>query len=505
MRNEAFTIERVATLYNRVTHQRVFIWLVTALGIALAPVLGYFTCTLGWQMDFIIAGLICVAGWAFIARDRWWVPFPAALALGGTFYFGFKIPVHEMALLICLFPLALALATRWQGAIPGRSYPPPSVFFLAFYILLHWIGSLLYNQMQGLGGASTVTRSYMDAFWPMILFFTYYFFGNSKYIRTALFLMYLAYLFRVVFTLGTYFFPGFVYIPGINYVPSGASMDGEGVGDLRASCPNLAMLALCYICIKKGFCVRAANFLVILACLVLVFLGGGRLGALGLYLMPIYWAVLTRKYLLIILLSVTFGSGLLALNSNPEMINDLPHTAQRALSAFIIKKNRVEIQQSTESSDEWHDLLQKAGKERWLASVSSTFFGNGIRPFSKEQFTSGDFQSQLKVAIQTSRFESSLWSILATFGLVGLFLYLNVMRFLLADSLPLLWQKGICDYQTALAFITSYGIFLFILIGYFAGYYPSVEIMMGLFAKTLHDDQLRGQRLALAQENAKVG
>lgn len=495
----------MATLYNRVTHQRVFIWLVTFLGIALAPVLGYFTCTLGWQMDIIIAGLIVVAAWAFVARDRWWVPFPAALSLGGTFYLGFKIPVHEMALLICLFPLALALATRWQGAMPGRRNPPPSVFFLAFYILLHWVGSLLYNQMNGLGGAGNVTRSYMDAFWPMILFGTYYFFGNSKYIRTALFLMYCALVFRVVFSLGTYYFPGFVYIPGINYVPSAASVDGGGIADLRGSAPSLAIVSLCYFCLKKSFLLRAINLLVIVLCFGLVFMGGGRLGALGLYILPFYWAFLTRKYLLIITLCVGFGSGLFLLNSNPDMINNMPQTVQRTLAGFIIKKNVVYIQDTLVGSDEWHDQLQKAGYKRWTESIGSFFFGNGIRPFSKEAFTSGDFNEMLKVAIQTSRFESALWSILATLGIVGLLLYLNVFRFLLADSLPLLWKKGICDYQTAMAFLTSYGVFMFVLLGYFAGGYPSTEIMMGLFAKTLHDDQKREEAIqAEAQIDSAV-
>lgn len=495
----------MATLYNRVTHQRVFIWLVTFLGIALAPVLGYFTCTLGWQMDIVIAGLIVVAAWAFVARDRWWVPFPAALSLGGTFYLGFKVPVHEMALLICLFPLALALATRWQGAIPGRSAPSASVFFLAGYILLHWIGSLLYNQMQGLGGAGTVSRSYMDAFWPMILFFTYYFFGNSKYIRTALFLMYCALVFRVAFSLGTSFFPGFVYIPGINYVPSGASADGSGIADLRSSAPALAILSLCYLNLKKSFLLRLINLTVMILCFVLVFMGGGRLGALSLYILPIYWACLTRKYLLIVILFVGFGSGLFLLNSNPDMINNMPPTVQRTLSAFIIKKNVVYVQEAVAGSDEWHDQLQKAGYKRWTESVGSFFFGNGIRPFSKESFTSGDFNDMLKVAIETSRFESALWTILSTLGIVGLLLYLNVFRFLLADSLPLLWKKGICDYQTAMAFLTSYGIFMFVLLGYFAGYYPSTEIMLGLFAKTLHDDQKREEAIQAQEQLAGQG
>lgn len=503
---EIVTIEVVATLYNRVTHQRVFIWLVTFLGIALAPVLAYFTCTLGWKMDLIIAGLMIVAAWTFLARDRWWVPFPALSALGGTFYFGFKIPMYEMALLICLLPLLLAVSTRWQGAIAGRAYPSPSVFLLAVYIFLHWIGSLIYNQMQGLGGAGTVTRTYMGAFWPFILFFTYYFFGNSKYIKTAFALLYWATFLRLVLGLLGFFFPAFLYIPGINYVPSTSSLpdDDSGItaGDLRGSCPAMFIVSLCYACLSKSELFRLWNVLLMLVCVVAVFMGGGRLGALNLLLIPLYWAILRRRFLLILLLTCTIGSALVFLNLSPGIIDGLPVAVQRTLAGFIVKKGILEIQNSTESSDAWHADLQKAGFNRWTESVHAFLIGHGIRPFSKQTFEQGTFEDQVKVAVDTSRFESALWSVLATFGIVGMVLYLLVLRFLLADSIPLLWEKGICDYQTAMAFITSFSIVLFILLGNFAGGYPSSEIMMALFAKTLHDDQM--QRDAEVENVKKV-
>lgn len=497
----------MATLYNQVTHQRVFIWLVTILGIAAAPALGYFTCTLGWRMDLVIAGLIIVATWAFVARDRWWVPFPAALSLGGTFYFGFKIPVHEMALLVCLFPLVLAVSTRWQGAIAGRDYPSTSVFLLAFYIFLHWIGSLIYNQMQGLGGAPNVTRSYMGAFWPMILFFTYYFFGNSKYIKTAFFLMYCALLFRVGMGILGYFFPSFLYIPGINYVlptasgTMGAEDDFGGI-DLRSSCPSLAIMSICYLCMKKKFATRLFHFFVIAICTIGVFLGAGRIGALVMMATLLYWSAITRRYVLLLLFGGGLLGGILFLNSDPTVLGKLPGSAQRTLSGFLVDKNKKKADVDTGSSDEWHSMLQKAGYERWTASFTSFLIGNGMRPYiDKAGGEPKSLEEMTQNAINTSRYESALWTTLCTLGLIGMILYLNVFRFLLADSLPLLWEKGICDYLTSLSFITSFGILIFIALGNFVGSFPSSEIMMGLFAKTLHDDIKREERL---QQSASV-
>lgn len=487
----------MTTLANKVTNQRVFIWLVTIVGILLSPVLAWAICFYGYQMALIALGLVIVAGWAFMARDHWWVPFPASIVMSGTFYYGFKIPMHEMTLLICLLPLALALSTRWQGAIPGRRYPDSSVFLLTFYLIVHCLGSLIYNKMHGLGGAHNVIRSYMSALWPMILFFTFYFFGNSKYIRTAFFLMYCAALLRFILGVISYFYPAFTYIPGINYVPPTLVAGGvtAGGGDLRVSCVWLATLSLCYFLIKRGRFLRLFNFLTIIACAIFIVFGGGRLTLLNFAAVFIYLAFIYRNFLFLFLLGLVFSSMLLFLNLNSQVLESLPQNIQRSLSGYILKPNSVSAQEMTEGSTQWHHQLAEAGKKRWLQTPTSIMVGHGMRPFNAELWT-GDFEDQMKVAEGNGAYESSYWTILTVTGLVGLILYLNVFRFLLWDSLPLLWRHGVHDYQSALVFMTSYNIVWLIAFGWISGGFPSVEIMFGLLAKTLHDDQKWQQKEA---------
>lgn len=498
---ESDKIGGVSSLANKVTNQRVFIWLVTAIGILLSPVLAWAICYYGYQMALIVLGLLIVAGWAFIARDRWWVPFPASLILGGTFYYGFKIPMHEMTLLICLFPLMLALATRWQGAIPGRSNPPPCMYLLTLYLVIHLIASLMYNKITGLNGAGNVVRSYMSALWPLILFFAYYFFGTSKYIRQAFFLMYLAALVRFVLGAYGYLNPGFAYIPGINYVPSMLSM-GETqdlVGsDLRASSKILAAFSLCYIFIKRRTFWTGFHSIIIAFCTVGVFYGGGRLYVVSFFMTFAYLCFLYRNILLLGIIAVIGISGIALLNMNTKMIAEFPLPVQRAVASFIPESKSAGLEVQVGGSDEWHEQLAIAGRKRWLSSVGSTLFGNGMRPFNLDDWKGGD---QLKVAEGNGSYEAAYWTILAVTGLVGLVLYMNVFRYLLADSLPLLWRRGIYDYQTSMAFIASFNIMWLIAFGWISGGFPSTELMFGLFAKTLHDDQKWNEKQEAAQKD----
>lgn len=475
----------MATLYNQVTPQRVLIWCVTAAGFILAPTLAYFVCILGWKWSLIVGGVTLIVAWAFIARDRWWVPLPAAVMFGGQFYYGFKIPVYEMALLICLFPLALALATRWQGAIPGRTKIPVCIFLMTFYILMHWVGSLVYNKLEGLGGVANVTRSYMSAFWPFILFYSYYFFGNSKYLKLAFNITYVFCLLRVALAVIANFNPGLMYIPGINFVlPSSET-------DLRASCPPLFELGICYIYMYRGIWTRFFHSVVCLSCFYFITLGGGRVSIVLILLIVLYVAVISRLYLMVLIFSILVGSGMIVLNSHPQVLDHMPYMVQRSLSGLILYDAGIDIQESIGASDDWHHGLQAAGKKRWLHSMPSILIGNGIRPIDPSFLSNrGDIEDFLAAAAASSHYESSLWTTLATFGLVGLLLYLNIFYFLLRETLPLLWKEKIHNYETSFAFLASSSIFIWITLSYIAGSFPSTEIMMGLFAKTLHDDRL---------------
>jgi hypothetical protein len=497
---KAGIIYRVPSLLNRITPQRVFIWLTIVIGIVFGPVVVYFMCTYGLPTAFITAGLLLVATWAFIARDRWWIPLPVAITFGGGFYYGFKIQIHEMALLICLFPLVLALATRWQGAITGRSKVPASVSMLVIYLILHWIGSLTYNQLMGLGGIGNVSRYYMNAFWPFILFYAYYYFGNSKYTKAALTLMYVANIGRVLIGVYTVYDPGFIYIPGLNFFPAAAG----GSSDLRNAAYAMATLSAIHFCLYRGFILRLINGSVFLASFPLLVLGGGRLSIVLLMLMVLGLSILYRKILLITLFGVAVSTLVTILNLNPTLIEDVPKIMQRSLSGLILtEKHNLEVKQGTEISDQWHYRLQAEGRKRWLHSLPSILVGNGFRPYVEEDFAQGNFEDMLKTAILTCSYESSLWHMLTAYGLIGCVLYFNVVYFFAKNCFLRLWKNKISDVENAFSYMLIQSVISWIMLCPFAGTVPSGEIMNGLFVQTIHDDRLKEERLKEEEEAAK--
>jgi hypothetical protein len=482
---------------SQISPAQVFIWGIVAIALLLSPFIGYQVSTTSYQLVILIVGGLVAFCWTIFAGHSWWVPFPAALAFGGTFYVGFKIPAHEMALLVCTFPLILNLCVRYSGVIRGRTTLPASVFLLTIYIFAHWIGSLSYNTFNGLGGHGNVTRSYMNAAWPFILFFFFYYFGRSDLIRSALGFMFASYLIRVGLGLWDYFDPGMRYIPGINFVlpATSAFSDGGGSGDLRNSAPNACLLAICYICLSRGFLRKSFFFCIVVATCGITALGGGRIAILYVMCILLGSALLYRRFIWIILITTLLAAFVLLLNIQKSIIYVFPEPMQRSLSVLVFEKGSVDAHEGTELSDKWHGMLQKAGYERWTESVGSILFGHGLRPFDPGFFDKNAggmeyFYFMVKVATQTASFEAGLWTVLAVFGLTGLILYLNVFRFLLADALPNLWRNKICDYNHAFYFLASYHVITWVVFCSKAGTYPSTALMFALFAKTAHDDEI---------------
>ena len=78
-----------------------------------------------------------VTAWAFLAREYWWLLLPAAVSFSGYFYFGFKIILYEIGLLLCLLPLPLSLATSQASMQQSRSKLSPAIFILTGYLAIH--------------------------------------------------------------------------------------------------------------------------------------------------------------------------------------------------------------------------------------------------------------------------------------------------------------------------------------------------------------------------------
>lgn len=473
---------------NRISPHQIAIWLIIILAIIAAPFLGYAAADQGLAVTIFFGGIVFAFIWTFTVKDRWWVPFPAALVFSGSFWVGFSIPAHELALLICILPLILSLMTRWTGPIYGRTKIAPAIHLLTLYLVAHWIGSLTYNGLHQMGGGGNVTRRYMTAFWPLILFYFFYFFGKSQHLKQALILMYLAAAARVGMGVFGYFAPGFYYIPGINYIlPAG------NAGDLRTSGLILSQLSLCFFFLNSRFRYRFLNFNLFFLGAISVAFGGGRGSLIVLFFLIFFWTVIYRKPIFLLLTAMIIGVLVGTINSNPEYINSMPPNAQRTLSILLISDKGLVVQQGTSVSDRWHARLMEAGRKRWLESAGSIFVGNGVRPFDSsfwDKSQSGDayFESMLEIASQTGSYESGLWTVLAIFGAFGLLLYANTFYFLLKGPTKSLLQNRIVDQNHAFYFMALFQTVTWIVFCWGQGSFPSLELMLALLSKAAYDD-----------------
>lgn len=463
-----------------------------------------------YNLVFLTAG-IGLAVWVVVARDRWWLPFPVSVALGGIIYVGFRIYLHELMLAFCLLPLVVNIMARKEMMVPLRQRIPLAVFLLGAYLMMHWVGCMIFNQVQGFGGLGMTSRRYMDAAWPLIIFFAFYLYGNSRHLRTALACMFWMYALRVGFGLWVFlttpedFNPmfdqrRFIYLPILNYVPTFGTS-----GDLRHASIGLASLTLAYASLARLRVMKVLFFGLAVGCLVINLLGGGRVTFVACVFLFVVWAFFARQFLILTLVGLLGICLLTVLNVMPESIENLPRAAQRSLSGLVFTDDGLAIKQATSDSDAFHARLRQAGFERWSHDLSSILVGHGVRPFDEAAWTDEREEDVFRFSEQaklTGRYEKGFWDVTATFGAVGLLLYLNLMRFLLWDAAIHLWRNGIRDLEHAFFFLATFFMVNWFCIMFVSGGFPSMEILFGLFAKVAYEDSQRRARLKAGESAA---
>lgn len=466
------------------------------------------------RIAFIIIGCGVIA-WSIIGRKIWWLPIFFFVSLGGHFYLGFKIFAHELAVLLCLLPLIVTLAMKRDHFKDRQFSIPLPVFLLFVYLCLHFLACAMNNQVEGIGGMGNVSRRYMDAIWPFLIFMPYLIVGNTKYIRWALHLVAVATLIR--FSLGMYTAliageEAVLFVPFINFVPAG----GFGVGDLRGTGSMLVTLALCYFCIYRSHLLR---FVVLLPLITVgiwgTFLGGGRITVVLLFGVFTMLFFVYRRFGLLILAGMSMLIGILALNSEPQVLYHAPESVRRAATAFLFDRDFAADTGATRSSDEWHARLAREGFRSWTSDGLTFLFGRGVRPFEERAWAGGkDFEGMIDMAIATSRFEKGLWDVLCTFGLVGLVLYSVLLVQIIRYCLPILLAEKIRTPVHAIMFIAVYQSVTWFLLCWIAGSFPSSAILFGIVAIVAAHDMKRGrkseilkaesERLALAGAELKA-
>jgi hypothetical protein len=417
----------------------------------------------------------------FTSYTWWWVPIPAMFALGGFLYFGFKMYLFEVGMVLCVIPLLVASALKPSSVLQKRGRLPVRFWLTAVFIGVHAMWSVFLARYYREGGFTNILRQYSFAEWGIIFCCIFYWCGSTRFLRRALVFFFVAYLIRVVVGLVNFYFPVFLYLPGVNYVLPMLS------DDLRAAGLGLAAVAICYASLASFWMARFFHVIIAIIAGASVFMGGGRTAAVLVLFLPLFLALIKRK------ISWLVGSAALVicfvafLNIFSPQVAMLDSRVQRALSPLLLDRSGAAFSVQTESSDIWHQRLREVAISRWLDNPVSFLFGNRIKRFDPLKFlqtgiATYDFDSALDQAMDLATYESGWFTVLSGAGLVGGVLFVSVLVLLLRSSLARLIKRGLNDVTGAFCFLASYNILVWLVFGWTTGGWPSYEIMLGTIA-----------------------
>jgi len=462
-----------------------------ALYVVVQAMQGGFASVLSYAM--IVGGII----WVVSGRQAWWIPIPLAASIGGLVWVGFRIYTHELAMLMAAATLIPSMAINSRVFKQNRPPLGWAIYALCGYLIIHLFTSVLLARLNYQGGAGSILRVYVGALWPVVFIIGFYHFGTTRLLRMAVILISIALGIRVAIGIYTYFFPELLYFPALSVF---FVLSEHGSRELRDAPLRLIILSLgLFAATKSGFYKKLLSLSVVGSIWILL-LGSARITVGMLGVIPIIWLFLQRRFFL---LSVTVVSGtilLIALNANPQMLEGLPRTTQRALSILIIGE-KLDIQAEARMSNDWHDYLFKLGKDRWLASPLHFLVGNRVHPFDMTYASHGsDFYHRAHIAASTTRYERSLWAVLSTTGLVGGLLYFFTYYRLLRGPARDLWENKTFEFRHVVYFVALTNVAIWVIFSPYHGSFPGNEMAWSGMACAIYEDHRRQAAAARKKE-----
>jgi hypothetical protein len=427
---------------------------------------------------------LALLGWVFFARDAWWLLLPMAIGFGGMFYFGFKVYTHEIMLVVCFLPLLPQLAAGRSLEVRRKKLP------VAFYALIAYLGMhmLVSGYLAMMDGESigSIIRVYVAGLWPLIFAIPFYSMGSSRYLRRALTFFLWAAMIRSILGVIGYYFPQAI-IPVMGFILPGLYSEGM---ELRESGLWMVYLGFTLFSLSPRWISKAFYALLVAAAGWFVVLGGGR-GSLAMAVgISIVWATFEKKFISLAI----FVAGLMALlvtfNSDPDLIYQFPKRLQRTLSVFVLKSPYQTVHVMLETSDQWHYELMQRGYNKWVKTPITCLLGNPVLPVKNAaDFGRKDFYDKMQMAEDLAAYESGLWTVLATLGLVGMVLYIVVFSYFLGPVIRSLWHHQICDPAHAFAFMAVASMMVWVGFCWGVGHFPSQQLMLAVIARAAYDDQ----------------
>jgi hypothetical protein len=443
------------------------------------------------MMAFVLAMTVV---WVFFAGSRWWLLMPPAVTFGGFFFFDFKLYLHEVTLPLCLIALLPAIAMGRITSQSNRPRLPLSAWILLAILAADWLVSYFALNLQGLEGVGSMSRVYFRSGWALVFLIVFRRYGDTRYLRAAFVLMYVACILRVISALLGFFAEGLLHLPVLNFIFSGSL---AGIADFRFSGLQLLLLGLCFMHLSRKKLLKVFHLLMSGVACGLILMGGGRVSVGMLLAVPIFWAIIFRR---VGALAVASGFLLVAvavLNQQPQLVYRLPLPMQRAVSILVRESatgEGLDWHETVRSSNEWHRRLGQIGRERWTSSVPAFFFGTKAEPFDEGyQARAASIELKAQIAARMGLYESGLWTTLGLTGLCGLICYIVVFWFLLRQPALMLWREGLTSPTHMIALMAVTQCLLWTFFSWIAGGFPSQELLMAALARTAWDDRAARQ------------
>jgi hypothetical protein len=204
----------------------------------------------------------------------------------------------------------------------------------------------------------------------------------------------------------------------------------------------------------------------------------------------IIWAIFQRKFVSLAIFVSTLIVLLVTFNTNPDLIYQFPKRFQRTLSIFVMKSPYQTVHAMLETSDQWHYELMQRGYHKWVKTPLTCLFGNRVLSVQNESdFGRKNFTDKIQMAEDLASYESGLWTVLATLGLVGMGLYIAVFKYFLGPVIRSLWRHQICDPAHAFAFMAVASMMVWVGFCWGVGHFPSQQLMLAVIARAAYDDQ----------------
>lgn len=425
-------------------------------------------------------GVVVLLIWILTAGRYWWFAYPVLTFWGGYIYLGFKIYPDELGFFVAIAGFLVYAVKNRERLHQDRPPLTWAFILLIAYFITHMSVSFYLSNLGWLTGGGSIIRVYLSGLIALLFCWLFYMYGSAQDVKTLIQIIFAALALRILLSLLYFSAPAlFDYGEEDLFVLYSSA-------DLRFSALYEIILSIGIYYFTDKRLVKNAILLFIFLLIVIILFGEGRVSVACAASTVIIWLLLAKKLRLLVYLSPVVIIFIIQVFAQAHLLSKLPFEVQRSLS--FLPGLESQLIYSTEASNQWHTDLFWLGYGKWTNTWSSFWIGNAIDPRDVYSFFKSNYAMQLEIAAGTARYESTLWTVLATLGVSGFFLYVSVFAFLCRDIAAKVLKDGIISSSHGIYAIALLSLAPMILFGWIRGGLPTTEILFCVMAKVVLGD-----------------